>query len=131
MNSVLSKISCGVRITVNSRFEDNLSCASEDSFVFSYHITIENQNEYPVKLLRRHWFIFDSQGIKREVEGAGVVGETPIIMPGEFFSYSSACDLSSTRGSMRGFYTMQRFGTEELLEVNVPHFNLEVPYSLS
>lgn len=131
VNPVLTKITSGVRITVHPRFEENLSCASEESYVFSYHITMENQNNFPVKLLRRHWFIFDSQGIKREVEGAGVVGETPLIMPGEFFSYSSACDLRAPRGSMHGFYTMQRFGSEEILEIKVPLFNLEVPFSLS
>jgi ApaG protein len=131
VNTLLTKTTSGVRITVHPRYEENLSFAPEESYVFSYHITVENQNDYPVKLLRRHWFIFDSVGINREVEGAGVVGETPLIMPGEFFSYNSACDLKSPRGSMHGFYTMQRFGTEELFEVNVPQFNLEAPHSLS
>ena len=131
MNSVLTNTTAGVRITVHPRFEENLSSAADESYVFSYHITMENQNDFPVKLLRRHWFIFDSQGIKREVEGAGVVGETPIIMPGEYFSYSSACDLQSPRGSMHGFYTMQRFGSEQMMEINVPQFNLEAPHSLS
>lgn len=131
MNSVLTKTTAGVRITVHPRFEENLSSAVDESYVFSYHITMENQNDFPVKLLRRHWFIFDSQGIKREVEGAGVVGETPIIMPGEYFSYSSACDLQSPRGSMHGFYTMQRFGSEQMMEIKVPQFNLEAPHSLS
>ena len=77
VNSLLTKTTSGVRITVHPRFEENLSFATEDSFVFSYHITLENQNSFPVKLLRRHWFIFDSVGVNREVEGAGVVGETP------------------------------------------------------
>jgi ApaG protein len=131
VNTLLTKTTCGVRITVHPRYEDNLSFAPEDSFVFSYHIIVENQNDFPVKLLRRHWYIFDSVGVNREVEGAGVVGETPLIMPGEFFSYSSACDLKSPRGSMHGFYTMQRFGSEELFEVKVPQFNLEAPHSLS
>jgi ApaG protein len=108
VNSVLTKTTAGVRITVHPRFEENLSSAVDESYV-----------------------IFDSQGIKREVEGAGVVGETPIIMPGEYFSYSSACDLQSPRGSMHGFYTMQRFGSEQMMEINVPQFNLEAPHSLS
>ena len=131
VNTLLTKTTSGVRITVHSRYEENLSFAAEESYVFSYHITLENQNSFPVKLLRRHWFIFDSVGVSREVEGAGVVGETPLIMPGEFFSYSSACDLRSPRGSMHGFYTMQPVGSEELFEVKVPLFNLEAPHSLS
>lgn len=131
VNTLLTKTTCGVRITVHPRFEENLSFAPEESFVFSYHITLENQNDFPVKLLRRHWFIFDSIGLNREVEGAGVVGETPLIMPGEFFSYSSSCDLRSPLGFMHGFYTMQRVGSEEIFEVKVPQFNLEAPHTLT
>jgi ApaG protein len=125
---MLTEVTSGVRITVSVRFEDNLSSALMESYVFSYHITVENQNDFPVKLLRRHWFIFDSVAIKREVEGPGVVGETPIIQPGEFYSYSSACDLRSARGTMSGFYTMQQPGERELLHVSIPKFTLEVPY---
>jgi ApaG protein len=126
---MLTEVTSGVRITVAVRYEENLSSPMLESFVFSYHITVENQNDFPVKLLRRHWFIFDSVAMKREVEGPGVVGETPLIMPGEFYSYNSACDLRSLRGTMTGFYTMQRPGERELFQVKVPQFSLEVPYS--
>jgi ApaG protein len=125
---MLTEVTSGVRITVSVRYEENLSSALMESFVFSYHITVENQNDFPVKLLRRHWYIFDSVALKREVEGPGVIGETPLIMPGEFYSYSSACDLRSERGTMHGFYTMQRPGEKELLQVKIPKFRLEVPY---
>ncbi|MBL0317286.1 MAG: ApaG domain [Flavobacteriales bacterium] len=100
---MLTEVTSGVRISVEVRYEENLSSALMESFVFSYHITVENQNDFPVKLLRRHWHIFDSIAIKREVEGPGVVGETPLIMPGDFYRYSSACDLRSMRGTMTGF----------------------------
>ena len=65
----------GVKISVFSLFEERMSAAPQGSFVFSYRISIENQNDYPIQLLRRHWFITDSNGLKREIEGPGVVGE--------------------------------------------------------
>jgi ApaG protein len=129
--SALTEVTSGVRITVAARFEENLSSVQMESFVFSYHITVENQNDYPVRLLRRHWFIFDSAALKREVEGPGVIGETPLILPGEYYSYSSACDLRSERGTMHGYYSMQKPGDLGMFEVRIPKFRLEVPYSLN
>jgi len=128
---MLTEITSGVRISVDCRFEANLSNPLLNQFIFSYRITIENQNEFPIQLLRRHWFIFDAHPMKREVEGPGVVGEFPMILPNEFYTYSSACDLASMRGTMGGFYTMQRYGTKEVIKVNVPQFKLEVPYGLN
>ncbi len=129
--SMLTEVTSGIRISVDCRFEDRLSSPLLDSYVFSYHITIENQNDFPVQLLRRHWFIFDSVAINREVEGPGVVGETPLIQPGEYYRYNSACDLRSMRGTMRGFYMMQQLGKKDCFHVNIPTFKLEVPYSLN
>jgi ApaG protein len=129
--SILAEITSGVRITVAVRYEENLSSAPIESFVFSYHITVENQNDYPVRLLRRHWYIFDSVALKREVEGPGVIGETPIILPGDYFSYNSACDLRSDRGTMHGYYTMQKPGERGMFEVKIPKFSLEFTYSLN
>ncbi len=123
-----TEVTSGIKVTVAVKYEENLSSALMESFVFSYHITMENQNDFPVKLLRRHWYVFDSIALKREVEGPGVVGETPVIKPGEFYSYSSACDLRSLRGTMTGFYTMQQEGVRELLHIKIPKFTLEVPY---
>lgn len=126
---MLTEVTSGIRISVEPRYEPSISSPLMDSFVFSYSVTIENQSDVPVQLMRRHWFIFDSCAMKREVEGPGVVGETPIIAPGEFFTYSSACDLRSFRGSMHGFYTMKKDGDEKLFSVRIPKFLLEVPYS--
>ncbi len=128
---MLTEVTSGVRISVVTRYEEKLSSAALESFVFSYHITIENQNDYPVQLLRRHWFVFDSIALNRELEGPGVVGETPIIEPGSYYQYSSACDLRSIRGSMYGYYSMQIPGMKGLIRVNIPKFALEVPYSLN
>lgn len=128
---MLTEVTSGVRISVVARYEDKLSSAALESFVFSYHITIENQNEFPLQLLRRHWFVFDSIALNREVEGPGVIGETPIIEPGGYYQYSSACDLRSGRGSMTGYYTMQEVGSRNSIQVNIPKFALEVPFSLN
>lgn len=128
---MLTEITAGVRISVIPRYEPGISNPVADNYVFSYQIIIENQNDFPIQLLRRHWYIFDSVALKREVEGPGVVGETPVIAPGEVFTYQSACDLRSLRGTMQGFYSMQRPGHSEYFHVRVPKFRLEVPHGLN
>ena len=128
---MLTEVTAGVRITVEARYEPVLSSPVMDSFIFSYRISISNSNDYPVQLLRRHWFIFDSSAVRREVEGPGVVGEQPVIAPGEEYTYNSACDLRSMRGSMKGFYTMQKHGSKEFIRVSIPEFLLEVPFSMN
>jgi ApaG protein len=128
---MLTEVTAGVRITVDVRYEPVLSSPLMESFIFSYHIRIKNENDYPVQLLRRHWFIFDSSALRREVEGPGVVGQQPIIEAGGEYSYNSACDLRSFRGTMSGFYTMQQVGNEHFFRVGVPEFLLEVPFCLN
>jgi ApaG protein len=128
---MLTQVSEGVRISVEVRYEPVLSSPLTDSYIFSYHIRIRNENDFPVHLLRRHWFIFDSAAMRREVEGPGVIGEQPVIRPGEEFTYSSACDLRSTKGTMRGFYTMHNPETKSFFRVTIPRFLLEVPFQLN
>lgn len=99
--------------------------------MFFYRITVENFNEFEVQLLRRHWDIFDSNGIKTVVEGEGVVGEKPVLAPGELFSYESACNLESGIGRMNGFYEFMRTESGELFQAEIPEFVLEVPYMLN
>lgn len=124
-------VSSGIKVSLETRYEPKFSSPLTDNYVFSYFITIENQNEYAVQLVRRHWFIFDSCGIRREVEGPGVVGEQPVLGPGEFYSYSSACDLLSMRGTMHGFYTMTRIQDQVTFRVEIPRFRMEAPVSLN
>ncbi|MFN0030598.1 MAG: Co2+/Mg2+ efflux protein ApaG [Flavobacteriales bacterium] len=128
---MLAAITAGVQIGVEPRYEANLSSPVAGQFLFSYRISIHNGNAFPVQLMRRHWYIFDSMAVNREVEGPGVVGEHPIIMPGGTFVYCSACDLRSMRGTMRGFYSMQNMADGSSFRVNVPLFNMEVPYALN
>lgn len=128
---MLTEVTEGVRISVDVRYEALLSSPLMESYVFSYHIRIRNESDKPVHLMRRHWFIFDSCPLRREVEGPGVVGQQPVILPGEEYQYSSACDLRSARGSMHGFYTMRNPDDGGFFRVRIPRFTLEVPFSLN
>jgi ApaG protein len=128
---MITAITEGIRISVQSRYEPNFNNPLGGSFLFAYFITIENENPFDVQLLRRHWFIWDSNGVKREVEGRGVVGLQPVIEAGKKYSYNSACDLHTVMGKMHGTYEMRRMDNKRLFTVQVPEFHMEVPYSLN
>ena len=127
----MTKITNGIKISVRVRFKEEYSEPDKNYFVFFYRITIENYGSEEVQLVRRHWDIFDSNGIKTIVEGEGVVGEKPILQPGELFSYESACNLESGMGRMGGFYEMMRTSNGELFQAEIPEFTMEVPYLLN
>jgi len=118
----------GISVTVNSRFEAAHSDPRVNRFLFSYRITISNTSNETVQLERRHWTIRDSMAAVRTVEGPGVVGETPVLAPGEEFSYSSACDLRSGLGRMSGHYMMRRTRDGGLFSVVIPDIDLRFPY---
>lgn len=104
---------------------------NHEKYFFSYRITIENQSRHTVQLLKRQWEIFDSSGIYKEVSGEGVVGEKPILQPGEIYEYESACGFTSEMGRMKGAYLMERKTDGKLFSVNVPVFEMYVPYRLN
>ena len=81
--------------------------------------------------MRRHWFIWDSKSGHREVEGPGVVGQQPILKPGDTHQYISMCNLSSEIGSMYGTYLMQQQDTDELFKVDIPEFTMVAPQKLN
>ncbi|MBL7980938.1 MAG: Co2+/Mg2+ efflux protein ApaG [Flavobacteriales bacterium] len=117
----------GILISAESRFEGAHSDPKAGRFLFSYRIRIANHSSETVQLLRRHWIIKDSLAPVREVEGPGVVGELPVLAPGEEFSYSSACDLRSGLGRMDGTYLMQRANSKERFRVTIPTVHLIYP----
>ena len=84
----------GIKISVVARYQDEYSQPEQLQFYYSYHIRIENKADYTVQLMRRHWLIFDSAGGEQEVEGEGVVGNQPVLNPGEVYEYQSACSLN-------------------------------------
>lgn len=122
----------GIQVSARARYEEAHSDPKAGRFLFSYRITITNRSERTVQLLRRHWWISDSLAAPREVEGPGVIGEQPVLPPGESFTYSSACDLRSGLGRMRGTYLMRRVGGDESrFEVEVPELQLAWPLVLN
>jgi ApaG protein len=121
----------GVKITVTTNYLPDYSSPTQQHVVFAYKINIENNSEFTVKLLRRHWYIYDSNGVVREVEGEGVVGQQPVLEPGESHEYVSGCNLKTGIGKMRGTYTMERLVDGSHFNVLIPEFVLIVPYKLN
>ncbi len=114
----------GVKVTVVTKFRPDLSEIESSRFFFNYQIEIVNNNNFPVKLLYRNWFIFDSLNEASVVKGDGVIGEQPILKQGESFVYTSGCELHSEIGYMRGFYTFDNLMTGQRFDVSVPQFQL-------
>lgn len=98
-------ITHGIRIHVNSRYSEEHSKPQENHWFFLYTITISNESQKTIQLLKRHWIITDGNGDIQEIQGQGVIGQQPIIEPGQSFQYTSACPLKTEFGSMQGHYT--------------------------
>lgn len=126
--SMVSQISDGVEVSVETFFQQDYSNVIKGEYMFAYRITIENQNNFPVRLRRRHWFIFDSNGENREVEGEGVIGVQPVINPGEKYQYVSGCNLRSEMGRMSGTYLMENLSSSKPFEVHIPAFEMMAPF---
>ena len=124
---MVSLISEGVEVSVETFYQQDYSNPMQSEYMFAYRIAIENHNSFPVKLHRRHWYIFDSTGSTREVEGEGVVGVQPVLSPGEKYQYVSGCNLRSEMGKMKGTYQMENLDSRQMFEVNIPSFEMVVP----
>lgn len=118
-----------IRIDVRTAYLDAQSNPAEDVYAFSYTITIHNDGPAPAQLISRHWIITDADGRVQEVRGAGVVGEQPLIAPGESFQYSSGAVIATPVGSMRGAYHMVNPAGQEF-EAPIAPFTLARPGSL-
>ncbi|MBI1836805.1 MAG: Co2+/Mg2+ efflux protein ApaG [Flavobacteriia bacterium] len=121
----------GVNITVRTKYRADLSNVIQNQFFFNYTIEIKNENHFDVKLMYRNWYIFDSINEPKLISGEGVVGEQPILKPGQSFSYTSGCDLLSEIGYMKGFYTFENQITGENLQVFIPTFEMYFPGKLN
>ncbi|SFC01443.1 ApaG protein [Parapedobacter composti] len=126
-----TQITDGVKVSVETVYQPEYSNPENEHYMFAYRITIENLGDYSVQLLRRHWYIFDSNGTRREVEGEGVVGQQPVIEPGEQHEYVSGCNLKSDMGTMKGSYQMLREFDGYIFEVEIPKFDLIAPHRLN
>jgi ApaG protein len=120
----------GIRIQVKSQFLPDRSAPQDDQYVFAYHIKISNIGTEVAQLISRHWVITTADGDTEEVQGPGVVGEQPVLRPGEQYEYTSFCPLKTNVGTMHGSYTMATPGGE-VFQARVAPFTLAVPYALN
>ena len=116
----------GVTVRVSVSFMPEQSEPGRGRWFWAYHIRIENGARQAVQLLTRHWIIADGRGVKQEVRGEGVVGDQPVIEPGQSYDYVSGCPLGTPTGSMEGSYHMVA-EDGSTFEAAIPRFNLIGP----
>ncbi len=115
-----------IAVAVEPSYLEHESDAARNRYFWAYHVVIENNSSIEVQLLSRYWHITDGAGRVEEVRGGGVVGETPVLAPGESFAYTSGCPLSTSGGIMKGSYQMMD-SDGKILEVTIPAFSLDLP----
>ncbi len=118
----------GITVTVKPYYLEDQSEPEEQRFVWASHVRIENNGERTVQLRNRYWRITDSRGRVQEVRGAGVVGEQPVLRPGDSFEYTSGTPLPTPSGIMGGTYQMEASETGERFDVAIPSFSLDSPH---
>ena len=118
----------GVRVEVLCRYAPENSKPLHREWVFQYTVRITNQSSETVQLISRHWIITDAMGQVEEVRGPGVVGNRPVLAPGQSFEYTSGCPLTTPFGSMHGTYQMINQASEKF-DIEIAPFTLTEPYS--
>lgn len=128
MNSLFQHVAmtAGITVRVSVNFMAEQSRIEAGRWFWVYHIRIENGRDETVQLRTRHWRISDAHGMVNIVDGEGVVGETPVLQPGQSHDYVSGCELTTHHGAMEGHYTFAH-DDGNLFEVAIPHFTLEAP----
>jgi ApaG protein len=121
-------ITHGIQVTVLPEFLADQSDSDENRFVWSYTIEIANLGAITAQLISRHWIITDANGQREEVRGPGVVGEQPILRPGDAFRYTSGCPLTTPSGIMVGSYRMVDENGRSF-EIEIPAFSLDSPFA--
>lgn len=121
------KTTRSISVSVKPFYLEEQSSPDEDRFVWAYKVNIANKGAETVQLLRRHWRITDKLGRLQEVGGPGVIGETPVLKPGESFEYTSGCPLGTPSGIMAGSYEMATTGGERF-DIEIPAFSLDSPH---
>lgn len=118
-----------IRVDVDPRYLEDQSDPEESYFVWAYTVVIRNEGSEPVQLKNRYWQITDARGHVHEVRGEGVVGEQPVIAPGEAFQYTSGTPLATPSGIMLGNYEMLSEQGDRF-EVDIPAFSLDCPHAV-
>ena len=121
------KMTRDIQVSVRPFYLEDQSAPDEDHFVWAYKVNIANRGDETVQLLARHWRISDKHGRLQEVDGPGVVGEQPVLKPGESFEYTSGCPLGTPSGIMVGSYDMTTSDGERF-SIDIPAFSLDSPY---
>ena len=126
--STSEAVTRNVRVRVRAQYDPERSDPSDNQWFFLYTIQISNEGHQTVQLLSRHWIITDGKGQVQEIRGPGVVGEQPVLAPGERFEYTSGCPLTTPFGSMQGTYQMVS-ESQDRFDVDIAPFALTEPYS--
>lgn len=121
---MVTAITKGIQVSVETTYQPDFSNPQQHHYVFTYKVRIENKSNHTVQLLRRRWEIFDAAESRKIVEGDGVVGQQPILEPGETHTYVSGCNLKSGMGKMRGSFTLEKLRDGQFWEVVIPEFQL-------
>jgi ApaG protein len=119
----------GIRVQVRTQYLAERSSPRDNQYLFAYHIRIANEGDETAQLVSREWVINDADGHIERVQGPGVVGETPVLAPGEAFEYTSFCPLKTAVGAMQGTYQMVTASGEAFDAVIAP-FTLAIPHAL-
>lgn len=122
-----SAVTRSIKVTVKPVYLEDQSSPGDNHYVWAYQVRIENQGDDTVQLRSRYWHITDSLGRVQEVRGAGVVGEQPVLKPGDSFEYTSGTPLPTPSGIMTGTYQMET-PSGERFDVSVPAFSLDSPH---
>ncbi|HSS79129.1 MAG TPA: Co2+/Mg2+ efflux protein ApaG [Thermoanaerobaculia bacterium] len=120
----------GIRVQVETFYDEERSSPQESYYFFSYHVRISNVGTETAQLVSREWFITDGNGDTQRVQGPGVVGEKPVLAPGEEFEYSSFCPLTTPVGAMQGSYRMV-LQNGDSFEAEIDPFSLAVPHAVN
>jgi ApaG protein len=125
-----SAVTNGILVTVASEYIPERSSISSRQFAFAYTVRIQNQGDRAAQLRSRHWIISDGNGAIQEVRGDGVVGEQPLLQPGQHFEYTSWCVIATATGTMRGTYQMVR-PDGDVFDAEIAPFRLGLPPTLN
>lgn len=128
---MVQQVTSGIKISVETNFEGSFYKNYKIQFAFGYEVTIENQSKDSVQLNARHWEIMDALNNVEVVSGEGVIGEKPVLKPGESHTYTSGCLLTSPFGAMQGHYSMVNFTTTKKFKVTIPTFKLSAPFAIN
>ena len=123
-----SALTQSILVTVQPQYLDSESDPDDSRFVWAYHVTISNSGSDTIKVMRRTWKITDDRGRTVCVEGAGVVGQQPVLEPGDSFQYTSGTPLETSSGFMSGVYHVVSTVSGETLDVEIPAFSLDSPH---